>query len=332
MSEPDDLGEEWWNEFMKELREDRFALHSEEQHITGRFAVRGGPSLLHEGLLMKQRTRITAGIMTGVYSVATIFGTVFLLIAIAEAPKHHPAPVTYMLNGVLVNILFLVGWVYLLKNRVWAWTMLVWLSGIFALGALALGLTMVSGSGTGSWLVLFMPSPFGWISIPALILLLTDKPSGWNKQQPGALPPDQQPSVLKKRTRAIAWTFLVVSVWSLAELPIAIMAFRHRPVSWVSGLLSSVLWVFWIALLRGRTWAWWTLVAAYTASSAWYAWGITQAPAYYATHHKALAHPWQAMIPGTVMLVLMGLVPLWALLADRPSGWANPQSEIRIPQ
>lgn len=74
----------------------------------------------------------------------------------------------------------------------------------------------------------------------------------------------------------------------------------------------------------------------------WYVWSIAHAPAYYAAHHKVVAQPWHAMLPGAVTLILMLLIPLWALLTDRPSGWTIPpssaakasadKSEIRNPR
>lgn len=282
---------------------------------------------------MKQRTRITAAIMIGLSSCNVFASLSSMLVAKSHGSLFETPDVVFgAILGALVNATILAGWIYLFKNRVWAWTMLVWLTALYYAGVLCSVLPVVFNMDLFFLNIGFMPFPFGWAYIPALALLMMDKPSGWSKTRPDAVASAPQPGHLKKRTNTVAWIYLVYSAISFLSLPIAFMIFRHKPGSWLYNVPGALVWAFWIPLLGRRVWAWWSLVAAYAAMSVWYVWAIAQTPGYFAAQHKVLANPWHALIPGAVMLVLIVLIPLWALLTDRPSGWANPQSEIRDPQ
>lgn len=282
---------------------------------------------------MKQRTRITAAIMIGLSSYNVFASLCSVLMGKSHGSLFGSPDLAFgAILGALANATILAGWIYLFKNRIWAWTMLVWLTALHCVGMLFFMFPLVFFADLPLLSVGFMPFPFGWAYIPALVLLLKDKPFEWDKIQIGSAPRVQPPGELKKRTRVIAWIALVFSAISFIELPLVILAYRHKPGSLISGLPGALLWVLWIGLIGKRVWAWWALVAAYAAMSVWYVWGIAHTPAYYSAHHKVLAHSWYAMIPGSVMLILAVLIPLWALLTDRPLNWANPQSEIRDPK
>jgi hypothetical protein len=273
---------------------------------------------------VKQRTRIVAAIMIGLSSYNVFASLSSMLVGKGHGSLFQPPDFVFgAILGALVNATILAGWIYLIKNRVWAWTMLVWLMAFSCVGMLFSVLPLVCSVGLPFPGVGFMPFPFGWAYIPALVLLLKDKPSEWSKIESGSVPHVQQPGDLKKRTSIVAWVCLVYSAISFLSLPLAFVIFRHRPGSWLSNVPGALLWALWIPLLGKRVWAWRSLVAAYAALSVWYVWSIAHTPAYYAAHHKVLAHSWYAMIPGAIMLILMVLTPLWALLADKPSGWAR---------
>jgi hypothetical protein len=297
---------------------------------------------------VKQRTRIASAIMIGLGSCNVFSASISVLTGAFRGTLFETADLAFAeVLVALAHIAILAGWIYLLKSRAWAWTMLVWLTAIFSSGMLlspglelivnlspGSGLPMMDHSSSFPWVIVFMPFPFGWAYIPALVLLLKDKPSEWSKTRPDAVPSAPQPGDLKRRTSIVAWICLVYSAISFLSLPLAFVIFRHRPGSWLSlfNVPGALVWALWIPLLGKRVWAWWALTVTYAAMSVLDVWGVAQAPQYYAAQHKALAHPYHAMIPGAVMLVLLVLIPLWALLSDRPSGWANPQSEIPNPK
>lgn len=105
----------------------------------------------------------------------------------------HPAPkwiATYaglgMLRLSLILLAFvlfhLIPWIYLLKERAWAWWMITFeYAAVAVMGALqlmgqhALNLGVLSGTPSGKTAVLVVP-------LSTVIILLLDRPSGWSKK------------------------------------------------------------------------------------------------------------------------------------------------------
>lgn len=137
---------------------------------------------------------------------------------------------------------------------------------------------------------------------------------------------------MRRRTHLIALVFVGLSIWTfVGALLVTPGAIAHalNPAAnprttdlrlligiWVGGLE----WPFWWALLRRRPWAWRVLVVVYCGSVLERCWTLATAPAYYAAHPQLDNTVVRFAL--TLFWALVGTVlPLWALLTDRPGGW-----------
>jgi len=131
---------------------------------------------------------------------------------------------------------------------------------------------------------------------------------------------------MKKRTRIIAWIFLSITgcafcaaiyIFGIAHV------FARLPLRLiVDMLLWGLQWPFWLYLLRRKAWAWSTLVAVYSLLFArWLyhmGWRMVHGTAYQGTHVSPILN----LVVSAYALIIV-ILPLWALLTDRPNGWAR---------
>jgi hypothetical protein len=142
---------------------------------------------------------------------------------------------------------------------------------------------------------------------------------------------------MKTRTRVAAWVFAVLTsygfVMSLLAIP-GTFLHTHRVPWWlIWGMLPwMVACPLWIALLKTRAWAWRPLVAINTVVGFLGISYIARMPGYYSSHPK-LPHNLYAMLAlNVIWAALTVCLPLWVLLTDRPSGWANPMPRTQNPE
>ena len=132
---------------------------------------------------------------------------------------------------------------------------------------------------------------------------------------------------MKTRTRIVAWVFAIYS--SYVWLVVLRTAASTHGVPW--WLIRRVLpWVilcpFWIGLLKRKAWAWWPLVALHALTALAGLVAIIRAPGAYLAHPNITTSLARLLAIYLGFLAIEVVLPLWILLTDRPSGWANPQS------
>ena len=142
---------------------------------------------------------------------------------------------------------------------------------------------------------------------------------------------------MKKRTLIIAWVFLVVmgyqSIIRLLAIPGTYVHIHRLPWWFLWQIAPDLLQVpFWSALTRQKRWAWWPLVVILGLMLTRTAVSLVRMPVY-CSAHPAMLHDLPRLLAwGVGMVLVMFALPLWTLLTDRPSRWANPQSGISVQQ
>lgn len=136
---------------------------------------------------MKKRTRVLVWVFLVLTSLTTLR---FVLTAIKYSLV--PAPAGWERTVVLclvINTSIVTAWVFLLKGRAWAWKALLFLPLAFAAKLIAYqGLyTARAHAITMGALVRAIPMLVIELGLP-LLVLLTDRPSGW--ANPQSVPPD----------------------------------------------------------------------------------------------------------------------------------------------
>lgn len=128
---------------------------------------------------------------------------------------------------------------------------------------------------------------------------------------------------LKKRTRIIAWIYMVISVYSFLCILQMICRMHSSAFPWYAtaqAFLWGNQWPFWIGLLKRQSWAWSALVSGYFLISLSWAYSIGD----------SLIHGGPKMGPhisavtsglGWACVLAVVVLPIWALATDRPSGW-----------
>ena len=131
---------------------------------------------------------------------------------------------------------------------------------------------------------------------------------------------------MKKRTRVVAWIFLVYSAGScLLFFPVMLMT-HWRNV--VPGVLWSIQWPLWIGLIGHRKWAWRPLATIYIAMFLFMLQHVARLPGFYAAH-PGMSHRLPMVLMGNIGATLvMTVLPLIILLTDRPSGWRPPTEPV----
>lgn len=129
---------------------------------------------------MKKRTRVFAWIFAIGASLGIVrFGSSVVTLLI-ERPKSefYGEALGWEFLFLMGNLLLLIGWLDLLDRRVWAWWLLVSVSGL--IGA-AFGAGAVVASFLFKGHVAATVSLFVFPCILPLLVLLSDRPSGWSQ-------------------------------------------------------------------------------------------------------------------------------------------------------
>jgi hypothetical protein len=130
---------------------------------------------------MKNRTRVAAWILTVFWSIVSaislVLGVVMFSYQNSEAGMY--AVVLFIILG--IGIPFLLGWIMLLRKKIWAWWVLVLLH-------IPVILYLILGSIGGMSII----SVFLLASILTLVALLTDPPKAWNHEKVDIPPADSQ--------------------------------------------------------------------------------------------------------------------------------------------
>lgn len=252
---------------------------------------------------MDKVTRIAAWVFAGIQLVSLVlFAVLSTLFAGSPAFGH----LSMVVPTVLLYPVILAGWIGFLMRRKWGW----WLLIVSVPISLALSLTGMQ--------IPFLGAPT-IISMAELIILLMNVPS---VDGHGALSAtSKEPGDLRRRTRVIAWIFIAVSLYSIPSIILVLVAPHLRnPQILASLLLSAIEWPFWALLLNRRYWAWWVLVCSCSIPVCWGAWTILS------PHHQTLHHHMVSPIWGILWYLVLDVLPLWALLTDRPHGHASRHS------
>ena len=220
-----------------------------------------------------------------------------------------------------------IGWWYLPRRRPWAWWMLV---GVYVVQAV-----MLSQIGPTKK----HPTPIPWyavavmiavLTIPALLILLTDRPWGW---KPAAVPDEPIGACLKRRTRIVAWITVVLCgaefLLSSAVEPLSFAVGSHKSHFTKDVALTlpvAIQFCFWTALLYERKWGWWGSVVFTFIGGLWGIWFIAFKPVHRIAGHEVYNSP-QAMLVYGIMGLAFTALAMWILLTDRPRGWGKGTEE-----
>lgn len=131
---------------------------------------------------------------------------------------------------------------------------------------------------------------------------------------------------MKKRTRVIAWIYLAVTGYAIWAGVIMFLGLAHGysvlPWYMVARMLLPVVECpLWLLLLRQRVWVWLPLVVIYSFLSAEWLYIVVRWYMYWRPHPSPLLE-----LTGLYTLVIV-ILPLWALLTDRPGAWNRNYSE-----
>lgn len=272
---------------------------------------------------MKERTRITAGIMIGLCGLGFVWGLIAMFLMSRHAPWNTPGTIHLEILPLLLNALCLAGWVYLLKGGSWAWTALVWLLAFRSAVEILSIISLVFPAYAFPWIMALGFFPLPGVSVVGLIMLLTDDPDAWKRRPIEVAPPLPLSGGPRKRTRVVAWIMLVWSAYGLLSVPFFFLS-RHRLDLWaVVGMAGfTIAFPLWILLLRGRTWAWWGLTILYCGLALLVLYGVAFTPSYLLARGKTLG-PIVAMTVVKLIAGSISMLPLFFLLTDRPGGWGK---------
>ncbi|HET6453099.1 MAG TPA: hypothetical protein VFI02_01725 [Armatimonadota bacterium] len=262
---------------------------------------------------MKPRTLVAARIYIALYAIQLLRHLPMLKMSLWRG--HITALEVLVLVGMLIEVSILVGWIYLLKGRREAWTVLVSLLSLSAVGWVGMNAIPPrppNGNPLGSMLYAFFA---GYLGIPGIALLLLDRPSSWGGHRAEEPPTERPALVTKNRTRTAAYIFLALSALGLIQSLMQLVSKWYEPTPWLYPIPFAAVCIFWLFLLQARKWAWWALLVMNT--------GIAVFSLLTCGSDVGLA---------LFMLMPGAFIPLAVLMTDPPSGWANPQSEIGDPR
>lgn len=131
---------------------------------------------------------------------------------------------------------------------------------------------------------------------------------------------------MKKRTRVIAWIFLIVECCTFLLSLIINTKYILNHTSQILDLipLLSLLVVqglLWLMLLKEQKWAWWVLTIEHTLLTLGCMWCSGELMISYLTHQKFHIPIVPLIVLAIFFLAIYGTT-FWVLLTDRPSGWA----------
>ena len=122
------------------------------------------------------------------------------------------------------------------------------------------------------------------------------------------------------------------SLGTLGQHALGGKAFSNGQFRAVDSVLLFAQLPLWIGLLYERKWAWQGLCVLCAVMVPFGFWYLVHAPAYLAANPKIHMNAYAYVAMSVAGNVLFSGLPIWILLTDKPSGWANPQSEIPNPQ
>lgn len=229
---------------------------------------------------------------------------------------------TSVIPPTLVTIPIMVAWYYLVRRRAWAW----WgLMGLYVMQVfLLLPYMGPSKRHPAHWPWYDVLVFLAVLTIPALCILLTDRPSGWKPQ--GAAD-DLIGHNLKRWTRVVAWIGVASSgagfLGWLASEPMS-RSIGPQEGNLLKGFAQAVFgpvqFCFWTGLLYERRWGWWGSVATTFISGLWGIWFIAFKPVQGIASHEVYNSP-QAVFVYSIVGLLLTAFSMWILLTDRPSDW-----------
>lgn len=253
---------------------------------------------------MDKVTRIAAWVFAGISMISLVTLLVTdVLYTFGGLPAFHPLGMVVPID--LLYFVILTGWIGFLMRGRWAWWLLI-VSVSLSLPVSLIGIQFIFLGGSTI------------ISIAELIFLLMNVPSADGRPVASSGESDE-PGGLLRRTRVIAWIYIALSLYSTSFIVFLWSPHLRNPQSLTSLVLSVIQWPFWALLLNRRYWAWWVLVFNFGILICWAAWTMVS------PHHQSLHHHLGNAIWGILSYLVLYVLPMWALLTDRPSRHVNRQ-------